>query len=118
MKNLKSLKNCIRLSSQVKIYVPSTIDVDTAIDNEAIVDKTLEFLCNFFGGATASKNYGAWLSASGKVVKEKVTECLSFCDQAKLEEHIDSVYDYCLRLKEHMKQEAIALEVNGELYFV
>lgn len=115
---MKQLKNCIKLSCSVKIYVPSTFEVTKAINNAEYVDITLEQLSSLFGGATATEAYGAWITAKGTLIKEKVTLVISYTDQQKLETHIDSVYDFCLRLKSDLKQESISLEVNGELYFV
>ena len=37
-----------------KIYVPSTFDVNTNIDNSDKVNETLQFLSSLFGGATAT----------------------------------------------------------------
>lgn len=116
--DLKSLKNCVKLRSQVKIYIPSTVDVDRECENAEVVDDTLSFLSKLFGGATCSEALGAWMTSSGKLVKEKVTLCFAFCDQADLMREIDRVYEYCLTVKRDMAQEAIALEVNGELYFI
>lgn len=115
---MKQLKNCIKLRSQVKIYVPSTVDVDKHFDNSNQVDETLFFLSDLFGGATCTKALGAWVSNSGELVKESVTMVFAFADQAQLEANIKEIYDYCLKLKISMTQEAIALEVNGELYLI
>jgi hypothetical protein len=102
----------------VAVYVPSTINVTESIDNQAWIDKTLAFLSVKFGGATSSPCLGAWVSTSGELVKESVNLCFAFCDQASLESHIDALYEYCLGMKLELAQEAIALEVNGQLYLV
>lgn len=115
---MKQLKNCVKLRSQVKIYVPSTYSVDNEIDNSEYVDRTLTFLSKCFQGATCSEALGAWVTASGNLIKEKVSMCFSFANQEDLNKNIDSIYDYCLNLKLELKQEMIALELNGELYFI
>ena len=115
---MRSLKNCVKLSCNVKIYVPSTVNVNQVFDSAIVVDDTLKFLSDTFGGATASKALGAWITTNGQLVKEPVTLVISYCDQLNLTAHIESVYDYCMKMKIELAQEAIALEVNGELYFV
>ena len=115
---MKSLKNCIKLKSQVKIYVPSTTEVDKPIENNEWVDKTLTFLSSSFGGATTTKALGAWITNDGKLVKENVNLCFAFADQSQLENKIDEIYNFCVEMKIELKQEAIALEVNGELYLI
>ena len=114
----KQLKNCIRLRSQIKIYVPSTYEVDKDIDNQKHVDETIEFLAKIFGGATVTEAYGAWISANGQLVKEFVSLVFAFAGQEQLEQSIDAIYDYCIKLKLELKQESIALEINGELYLI
>lgn len=115
---MKSLKNCVKLSCSVKIYVPSTVNVNQSFDSQEWVDKTLKFLSDEFGGSTASKALGAWVSNRGELVKENVTMAFSYTSQTQLEQSIEKVYDFCLDMKAKLSQEAIALEVNNELYLV
>ena len=115
---MKTLKNCIKLSSQVKIYVPSTVDVSHEIDSSVWIDKALAMLSGEFGGATATPSLGAWVSAQGELVKERVTLVFAYASQYQLETSIERIYDFCVSMKIEMKQEAIALEVNGEMYLV
>lgn len=56
---MKTLKNCIKLSCSVKIYVPSTINVDKDFDNIEWIDKTMVFLASMFGGSTATNALGS-----------------------------------------------------------
>lgn len=115
---MKSLKNCIKLSCSVKIYIPSTINVNQEIDNEKYVNLALSFLSSKFGGATSSPALGAWVSSKGDLVKESVTLAFSYATQEQLNASIEDIYAFCLDLKKNLSQEAIALEVNNELYLV
>lgn len=115
---MKSLKNCVKLSCSVKIYVPSTVNVNESFDSAEWVDKALQLLSNEFGGSTASKALGAWVSNSGELVKENVTMVFSYANQSQLEASINTIYEFCLDMKVKLSQESIALEVNNELYFV
>jgi hypothetical protein len=115
---MKQLKNCIKLSCQVKIYVPSTVDVNKSFDSSEWIEKAMSELSSYFGGSTSSKALGAWISGKGDLVKEDVTVVFSYATQAQLEINIDKVYEFCLEMKKELLQESIALEVNGELYLV
>ncbi len=53
-----------------------------------------------------------------KLVKEEVTICESYCTTEDFKKSINDVVDYCENLKDEMKQEAVSLEVNNELYFI
>ena len=113
---MKTLKNCIKLGSQIKIFVPSTYNVCVPMDSNVWVDKSLNLLSACFGGATSTKALGAWISNTGDLVKENVTLVFAYAKEQDLEESIETIYDFCMDMKREMKQEAIALEVNGNLY--
>ena len=115
---MNKLKNLIKLSSKVAIYVPSTIDIDCQVDNSKYVEKTGEILSKYFGGATSTKCVGMWMSDSKGLVKEKTTLVFAYCSTEQLEKSIDAVIDYCVELKNELRQDAIALEVNNEMYFI
>jgi len=88
------------------------------MENSQYVNDTLALLSSKFGGATASKALGAWVAKSGQLVTEKVDLVFAYATSEQLEEHIDLIHSYCIGLKHSLSQEAIALEVNGELYLV
>lgn len=112
------LKNMVKLSSKVTVYVPSTTDINVEIDNTEYVNKTAKLLSECFGGATKSDALGYWISPSAGLVKEKTVLVYSGCTEKDLSENIDKVIDWCEVMKTELKQDAIALEVNGELYFI
>lgn len=115
---MKALKNCIKLSCQVKVYVPSTIRIRQQFNCLDWIEKTMSLLSNEFGGATATTALGAWVSNQGDLVKENVTVVFSYATQDKLEKSINNVYDFCLSMKHGLEQESIALEINGEMYLI
>lgn len=116
-KHSSALKGQYYLEDVVKIYVPSTYDVDQPIDNTPYVNKTLEKFSGMFGGATAVDGTGAWLSDEDQLVKEKVTIVYSFAENLD-KKKIKQVVDYARALKEEMKQSSVSLEVNGKMYFI
>lgn len=117
IKNSK-LQNLFRLSSKVTVVVPATININEEIDNTPYVDRVASVLSNLFGGATASQTLGYWTSPTAGLVKERSTTVFSYCNQADLEKYMDQVVDLCIELKKELAQDAIALEINGEMYFV
>lgn len=116
-KNSK-LENLFKLSSKVTVIVPATKNVNEEIDNTPYVDKVASLLSDLFGGATAATTLGYWKSPTLGLVKEKSTTVFSYCNQADLESHIDKVIDLCSQLKIELTQDAIAIEINGEMYFI
>ena len=117
IKNSK-LENLFKLSSKVTVIVPATKNITEEIDNTPYVDRVASLLSDLFGGATATTTLGYWKSPTAGLVKEKSTTVFAYCKQSDLEAHIDKVIDLCQALKEELTQDAIALEINGEMYFV
>lgn len=115
---MKKLKNLVALRHKVTIYVPATVDVDKAVDNTAQVDAAAALLSGLFGGATSSPAVGYWLTGSGQLVRENTTIVFAFAAEEALEDGIDKVVEFCDNLKAEMAQEAIALEVDGSMYFI
>lgn len=117
---MKQLKHAIKLSCNVRIYVPSTASTDQAIDSTTIdqrVDRSLSFLSSLFNGATSFKAYGAWLSGK-ELIKESITIVESHCTSEALETNIGNVYDHALQLKADYSQESIGIEINNIFYLI
>lgn len=101
-----------------RIYVPSTVSVDTPVDNSAAVSGCLSFLSGLFGGATALRASGAWVSDSAGLVVENVTICYAFCGLRAFLRGRRAVLDYAKKVRDDMKQEAVSVEIDGRLYLV
>lgn len=112
------LKNMFKLSSKITVYIPSTTDIDKETDTTAYVDSCATLLSNCFGGATATNALGCWTSPTAGLVKEKTTLVFAYCTTEQLDEHIEKVIDFCMNMKTELKQDAIAMELNGEMYFI
>ena len=117
-RRMDKLSTLVKLSCQVRIYVPSTTAATQAADTSAIVDETLEFLSVRFGGATSYSALGCWKSPEHGLIKEKVTICESYTDTQGLEANVEAVVERAEALKAELSQEAIAIEIMGEMYFV
>ena len=115
---MKALKYKFDLDCKVSIYVPSTINVNESVDNSAQVMHVITELSKLFGGATASQAVGGWVCDNGQTVVESVTIVYAFCTSEQLNNNIDEVISICENLRDSMKQEAISLEINGQLGFI
>lgn len=112
------LKACIKLSHKITVYVPATSGVDTATDNTEQVKRTAALLADCFGGSTSTAALGYWLSPAVGLVAENTTVVFAYAAEKDLLERIGRVVDHCEALKAEMAQEAIALELDGEMYFI
>ena len=116
--NNAKLKACIKLSSKVTVYVPATNGVADATDNTEQVKKTAALLADLFGGSTSTAALGYWLSPVAGLVAENTTVVFAYASDEDLQNGIAAVVDHCEALKNEMGQEAVALEINGEMYFI
>lgn len=112
------LKNCMKLSSKITVYVPATDNVNAEIDNTKQVEATAALLSTLFGGATSTPALGYWMSPAAGLVAEKTTVVFAYASDKDLQDKIGDVVDLCEELKNTMHQEAIALEINGDMYFI
>lgn len=112
------LQHLFKLSSKVTVIVPATMNINEEIDNTPYVDRTASLLSECFGGETATQTLGYWVSPTAGLVKEKSTTVFAYCTEADLQANVEKVIDLCAELKEEMKQDAIAMEINGEMYFI
>lgn len=115
---MKRLEHLFKLGSKVTIYVPSTTNADQEVDNTPYVNKVAEKLSVWFGGATSTPARGYWVSTTKGLIKENTTVVFAYTDTKGLENNIDGLVSLCEWLKADMKQESVALEINGEMYFI
>ena len=112
------LKNVFKLTSKVTVYVPATVNINEVINNTEYVKRAATLLSECFGGATSTDALGYWVSPTAGLVKENTTMVFAYAADADLKKNLDKVIDFCEVLKEEMKQDSIALELNGEMHFI
>ena len=72
----------------------------------------------YFGGSTSTPALGYWLSNTAGLIKERTTLVFAYCSDNDLQKQIERIVTHCETLKSELEQEAIALEINGEMYFI
>ena len=96
------------------------LDVDQAVGTSAYVERTLRFLGDRFGGATATTEdaQGVWKSDQLGLVGETVHIVRTYITQRDLQRHLPDVVEYMEQLKVELRQEARALEANQRLILI
>lgn len=102
----------------IEIIVPGTVDVSTQFDTTKYVKETARKMSEMFGGASVRNVDGYWISDTEGLVEEHNRVVYSNCDENSLDKYIDDVLAICSDLKTELKQECVALSVDGEMYFV
>ena len=118
MKKNARLEKLFTLSHKVTVYVPATKNDEAGafpIDNTEYVNQIAEILSNTFGGATSTDAIGYWVSNIRGLEKENTRLVFAYAESL---EKIDIVIDWCEWLKDELKQDAIALEIDNQMYFI
>jgi len=105
-------------TSQIGVYIPTTIATNQETDTSVQVNNTLAFMGKIFGGATHEEVHGVWNSTDVGLVNETIHLVRSFCTQTILDERMGSVIDYVEGMKKELQQEAMAIEVNQKLMLI
>ena len=105
-------------ANQVSLFIPTTVDVDKAVDTSIDVQRTLEFLGSRFGGATTNEARGVWNSADSGLVAETIHIVKSYATQHDLDTHLQEILNYVEQMKAELKQEAMAVEINQKLMLI
>lgn len=116
--NHKALKNAFALRHKVSIYIPGTVDANTAGDTSAYLEQAAELLSKCFGGATSTPALGYWVSAAHGLISERNNIVFAYAAEGDLEKHLDSVVSFAAAMRDALKQEAVALELDGTMYFI
>jgi hypothetical protein len=111
-------RNVIELSSHVRFYVPSTVSANVQVDTAEIADLVSVRFSEWFGGATRFNALGTWVSPQHGLIKEAVVVVDSYCSEDALNDHAGDVVDLAAEIKDRLKQEAVAIEVNNKLYLI
>ena len=112
------LQHMFKLSSKVTVYIPSTKNINETINNTEHINNCASLLSECFGGATSTPALGYWMSNTVGLVKESTTMVFAYASDTDLQTNIEKVITFCENLKTELSQDAIALEINGEMYFI
>lgn len=105
-------------TNQVSVFIPTTVEVNQTLDTSEYVKQTLDFLGERFGGATCKEAQGVWNSDEAGLVGEKVFIVHTYATQGDLNKYLDEVVEFIEKLKQELKQEAMALEINQKLTLI
>jgi len=106
---------------EIAIYVPSTRKGSTPISPRAFHKREREverFMAGEYGGDTATRGTGDYLSRAHKLVREPVEIVKSFTTAHKLHDTARDVKRFVKSERRKWGQESIGVERDGHFYFV
>ncbi len=114
----KQLQNLFCLDHNIKLYIPSTNNVNENTDNAEYIAEGLKLFSDCFGGATSYDASGAWVSNDKGLVLEPVKIIESYATKEATAGGLARVLEFARRIKSELHQEAVSLEYDNKLYFV
>lgn len=108
------------LQHRIAVIIPSTVNANDSAPNDVIAKWIRAAKMKFarlFGGFTAHRAVGGWVSPEHGLIEENVTVVASFTDDDGLT-FLDDVKEFAARMAEEMGQEAVSVEVDHALEFV
>lgn len=119
VESTKTIKN-LHSGNQIAVYIPSTLDTDTVIDNSEYVEKYLYHLQANYPKTvvTVANTQGSWYSDNTEsVVIEKIT-ILTVDTEEITEKDIQIMQAIGTQVREEMSQDAVSITFNGSLALV
>jgi hypothetical protein len=105
---------------RIAIIVPTTVDANQ-IAAKDVIWKWMRLakmkFARLFGGFTAHKTCGGWVSSEHGLIEEEVTVITSFTDDDGLG-FVASVKEFAAEMPLALNQEAVSVEVDHQLGFV
>jgi len=112
---MKKLKNLFKLSHKVSIYCPTQDKTGKPCTD--YTNTTATMLSQRFGGATSTPCRGYWEHESGVLQAETVSVVYAYAEKLT-DSDIDAIVRHAEDIKTETAQDAVAVEIDGELYFV
>ncbi|MEL6342180.1 MAG: cyclic nucleotide-binding domain-containing protein [Myxococcota bacterium] len=100
---------------EVAVFIPTTIDVNQEIDPTPHIEAAKALFGTCFGGATVQEAEGVWSSDEEGLVGERIWLVSTACSHRDFNAHLDEVTTFVLGLKETLRQEAMAMRLDGRL---
>lgn len=103
------------MNQKITVYVPATVGTQV-VDNSEQVAHVADALCQMFGGATALPVKGYWKDLeTGNLVEENTVQVFAFTTLWKRLTFRQKIRNLMKWIKMEMKQQSVALEINGNM---
>ena len=117
----ESSKVGLHLPMEISVYVPSTKDANIPVSKaelNARVKEVKQYLATLFGGYSSSEILGGYVSTTGELIQEDVVKVISFATKQAYKENEATLIDKIADWSKEWSQEAIGLEIEGDLYYI
>jgi hypothetical protein len=109
------------LKHRVAVIIPSTVKGNEPAPADLVakwVKAAKIKLGTLFGGFTATKGEGGWVSPVHGLIEEPVTVVAAHCDEEAFNRHAQDVREFALTVAVALEQEAVSVQFDNTLEFV
>ncbi|QDP72026.1 cyclic nucleotide-binding domain-containing protein [Legionella israelensis] len=116
------LTDRLKRNNRIAIFIPITSTINHA-DTSTMINETLKFLGNIFGGATSKEAAGVWKNQDVKkninfIQEEKIFMIYSYTTGKALRNNLHKVVEFAKTIKNSLQQESLAIEINNKLILI
>ena len=108
------------MDSKFLVVVPKTSAVGVVSDGEhmARAKEVRDILAGWFGGFTMVEGWGGWYDKHGRYIEESVFVVWTNVDIVDYADKSGDVGEYFMAKKREWGQDSLAVELDGEMFFV
>jgi hypothetical protein len=109
------------LTQKLTVYIPSTMHAKTAPIQTTNAQRLIfkKFFSTQYGGYTETISTGGYFSETlNTTIEEKIFRISTNATAPDAIQSIEELLTLIQELKSEMKQEAVTLEINNQLYFI
>lgn len=113
-------KNIIKLTTEIKFYIPTTEDKTITISGDRVKSRVQEVasqLSEWYGGATSSEGVGYYKAEDGTLITERVVIVSCMTDKLRYEIVAD-LLKYASTRGHEWGQESMLVEIGGTGYII
>jgi len=86
---------------------------------KSLIKETEKFFLNTFGGHTSVDSLqGEFITKDKRILKEGVYKIVSFADVKKFKKSQEKLKKWLIKIRKELNQESIALEFEGDMYYI
>lgn len=102
------------MTHHIRLYIPTKVDVNLTSDTSAYVERAKKLMIDCFGGVTYQVVPSFYESKNIGLVRENVFIVESWMTRQALSEHLSAIFDFISCLHTELREETLAIEIDGK----
>jgi len=112
-KSSAKIRICKVMKNQIRILIPSTINIDVPCDTSNYVETVNELFSKCFGGTISKGFVGFYQSDDARLISESIFEVEAWMTEDELWQHLSQLADFIFRLLTELNQETVFFVINN-----